>query len=169
MSSDGTHVWVTNLDNTVSEILASTGAVVNTIPVGMFPEGVSSDGTHVWVTNYQDNTVTEILASTGAVVNTIPVGADPVGVSSDGTDVWVTTRRRRRRRCRRSWRRPAPWSTPSPSAAIPGVSSDGTHVWVANLRQRRVGDPGVDRRRGQHHPRRQPLPTVCRRTALTSG
>src|SRR5271166_1771864 len=92
VSSDGTHVWVTNIgvgDDTVSEILASTGAVVNTIPVGMFPEGVSSDGTHVWVTNYGDNTVSEILASTGAVVNTIPVGNDPVAVSSDGTHVWV--------------------------------------------------------------------------------
>ena len=67
-------------DNAVSEILASTGAVVNTIPVGAFPWDVSSDGTHVWVTNENDNTVSEILASTGAVVNTIPVGNNPLGV-----------------------------------------------------------------------------------------
>ena len=30
---------------------ASAAAVVNTIPVGSEPVGVSSDGTHVWVAN----------------------------------------------------------------------------------------------------------------------
>ncbi|MGO9790092.1 MAG: hypothetical protein ACLP8S_11570, partial [Solirubrobacteraceae bacterium] len=89
--------WVANYDgDTVSEIDASTGTVVNTIPVGFGPFGVSSDGTHVWVTNPNDSegcgpdgTVSEIDASTGMVVNTIPVGSCAVGVSSDGTDVWV--------------------------------------------------------------------------------
>jgi len=69
---------------------ASAAAVVNTIPVGSDPEGVSSDGTHVWVANYAGDTVSEIDASTGTVVNTIPVGSLPRGVSSDGTHVWVT-------------------------------------------------------------------------------
>ena len=68
-------------DGTVSEIDASTGTVVKTIPVGSGPYGVSSDGTHVWVTNLTtDDTVSEIDASTGTVVNTIPVGSDPWGV-----------------------------------------------------------------------------------------
>lgn len=54
VSSDGTHVWVTNYGgaesgDTVSEIDASTGTVVKTIKVGTDPFGVSSDGTHVWV------------------------------------------------------------------------------------------------------------------------
>ena len=44
----------------MTEIQASTGAVVNTIPVGTDPYRVSSDGTHVWVTNDADNTVSEI-------------------------------------------------------------------------------------------------------------
>ena len=68
---------------------ASASAVVNTIPVGSDPEGVSSDGTHVWVANDGDGTVSEIDASTGTVVNTITVGSDPDAVSSDGTHVWV--------------------------------------------------------------------------------
>ena len=54
MSSDGTHVWVTNGDGTVSEIDVSSGIVVNTIPVGNAPLGVSSDGTHVWVVNTEN-------------------------------------------------------------------------------------------------------------------
>ena len=37
--------------STVSEIEASSGTVIRTIPVGNHPHGVSSDGTHVWVTN----------------------------------------------------------------------------------------------------------------------
>ncbi len=112
VSSDGTHVWVANsgceafadcnfgVDGTVSEIDASTGTVVNTIPVGSDPVAVSSDGTHVWVTGYNsddDGMVSEIDASTGTVVNTIPVGSSAppgdvfwAGVSSDGTHVWGT-------------------------------------------------------------------------------
>ena len=52
VSSDGTHVWVTNeYEGTVSEIKASSGTVIRTIHVGKEPLGVSSDGTHVWVAN----------------------------------------------------------------------------------------------------------------------
>jgi YVTN family beta-propeller protein len=89
VSSDGTHVWVTDAGG-VSEIEASSGAVIRTIHVGREPGGVSSDGTRVWVTNNFEETVSEIEASSGTVIRTIPVGKDPAGVSSDGTHVWVT-------------------------------------------------------------------------------
>ena len=74
VSSDGTHVWVAN-DNsdTVTELDAATGAVVQTIAVGSEPYGVSSDGTHVWVTNGGSDTVTELDAATGTIVQTITV------------------------------------------------------------------------------------------------
>ena len=139
VSSDGTHVWVTNtndfdLSGTVAEFDASTGALVRTIPVGPNPGSVSSDGTHVWVSSTAifspyNGTVFELDASTGALVRTIPVGTRPGGVSSDGTHVWVAN---------------FGFSTVteidafygSVVATIPvgfgpgGVSSDGTHVWV---------------------------------------
>ena len=133
VSSDGTHVWVTNIyGGTVSEIDASTGTVVNTIPVGRFPGGVSSDGTHVWVANDGGGTVSEIDASTGKVVRKIKVGKDPGDVSSDGTHVWVTnygddtvseidaSTGKVVKTINKVGRRPE------------GVSSHGTHVWVAN-------------------------------------
>ena len=64
MSSDGTHVWVANFgENTVSEIEASSGTVIHTIPVGRNPMVVSSDGTHVWVGNFDEKTVSEIPTS----------------------------------------------------------------------------------------------------------
>ena len=75
VSSDGTHVWVTNTNSvdfsgTVAEFDASTGALVRTIPVGPQPGSVSSDGTHVWVSSTPifspfNGTVIELDASTG--------------------------------------------------------------------------------------------------------
>ena len=139
VSSDGTHVWVTNtVENTVSEIEASSGKVIRTIPVGHWPAGVSSDGTHVWVTNIDEGepeehlpgeaTVTEIEASSGKVIRTIPVGNEPFDVSSDGTHVWVTN-------FEPSTVTEIEASSGKVIRTIPtegvGVSSDGTHVWAA--------------------------------------
>jgi YVTN family beta-propeller protein len=73
VSSDGTHVWVTNeREDTVSEIEASNGTVIHTIHVGSRPVGVSSDGTHVWVTNLEANTVSEIPISYTAAKLPLP-------------------------------------------------------------------------------------------------
>ncbi len=132
ISSDGTHVWVTNVfENTVSEIEASSGTVIRTIKVGSVPAGVSSDGTHVWVTNAKANTVSEIEASSGTVIRTIPVGDHPNAVSADGTDVWVasqagTTIDEIEASSGTVIR------TIKVGKAPTGVSSDGTHVWVTN-------------------------------------
>jgi YVTN family beta-propeller protein len=140
VSSDGTHVWVTNFgEETVSEIDASSGTVIRTIPVGRYPFGVSSDGTHVWVANTSDGTVSEIEASSGTVIRTIPVGSLPYGVSSDGTHVWVTNDGE---------------DTVSEIKASSGtvirtipvgshpydVSSDGTHAWVTNATEDTVSE-----------------------------
>jgi YVTN family beta-propeller protein len=135
VSSDGTHVWVTNLgEGSVSEIEASSGTVIRTIPVGASAFDVSSDGTDVWVTSPSAELVTEIDASSGTVVKTIPVGSRPHGISSDGAHVWLTN--------------PEEDTVTELDAAsamvlrtIPvgsepeGVSADGTHVWVANYAQ----------------------------------
>jgi YVTN family beta-propeller protein len=57
-------VWVANAtDSTVSEIDASTGAIIQTIAVGNSPLAISSDGTDVWVANTDDGTVSEIAVA----------------------------------------------------------------------------------------------------------
>ena len=132
VSSDGTHVWVANgIDNTVTELNASDGSVVQTIGVGVQPRELVSDGTHVWVPNYEDNTVTELNASDGSVVQTIGVGTYPYVVSSDGTHVWVAN----------SGSASVTELNPTDGSVVQtigvgrgpiGVSSDGTHVWTAN-------------------------------------
>ena len=63
MAFDGTNIWVVNVsDNTVSKLLASTGATVGTIPVGSQPVFIAFDGTNMWVSNRQSNTVSKIPA-----------------------------------------------------------------------------------------------------------
>ncbi len=143
VSSDGTHVWVTNRningEGTVNEIEASSGTVIRTIPVGREPWGVSSDGTHVWVTNTLEDTVSEIQASSGTVIRTIPVGFDPLGVSSDGTHVWVTN-------TYEGTVSEIQASSGTVIRTIPvgiepdAVSSDGTHVWVTNFYDNTVSE-----------------------------
>ncbi len=85
-----------NFTSTVTELNASTGAVIQTITLaaGSDPSGISSDGTHVWVTNPGNSTLTELSAATGSIIQTKTIDipafpADPSGVWSDGTHVWV--------------------------------------------------------------------------------
>src|SRR3979490_2578605 len=72
----------------VTKLLASTGAVVGSYPVGP-SYGLAFDGTNIWVTG-TSTTVTNLLASTGTVVGTYSVGNQLSGVAFDGTNIWVT-------------------------------------------------------------------------------
>ncbi|MGA2211571.1 MAG: choice-of-anchor Q domain-containing protein [Acidimicrobiales bacterium] len=144
VSSDGTHVWVANLSgNAVTELDASTGALVNVIEASSDqfnqPFSISSDGAHVWVANSGGNSVTELDASTGALVKVIDGKKDkfdyPVAVSSDGTHVWVAN-------LNGDSVTELDASTGALVKVIDGtkdkfdgpaaIDSDGTHVWVAN-------------------------------------
>ena len=63
---DGMNMWVANQgSNSVTESLASTGAVLGTFPVGSLP--VVFDGADIWVTNFSSNTVTKLRARDGGV------------------------------------------------------------------------------------------------------
>jgi len=88
---DGSNIWVANSgDNSVTKLLASTGAVVGTFSVGSNPANAAFDGTTIWVTNDNVTTVTQLLASTGALAGTYSVGSNPWGVTFDGSNIWVT-------------------------------------------------------------------------------
>jgi YVTN family beta-propeller protein len=99
ISSDGTDVWVTNFDgDAVTELDASTGAVVQTIAVGKHPVGISSDGTDVWVANSHSNTVSEIdIAATpppSPTITKFSPASGPVGtvVTIKGTNLSGATK-----------------------------------------------------------------------------
>jgi YVTN family beta-propeller protein len=64
---------------TVTVFDASSLAVLKTIPVGEYPEGIaaSRDGRRVYVANWFSDTLSIIDAETLAVVGTAAVGAGP--------------------------------------------------------------------------------------------
>ncbi len=117
-------------DNTVTELNASDGSLVQTIPVVDLSRAVSSDGTHVWVTSLE--TVTELNASDGSLVQTILVGIDAQAVFSDGTYVWVANEYRQHGDRAQRLRRLVGQTIPRGQQSH-GVSSEGTHVWVTNF------------------------------------
>lgn len=158
VSSDGTHVWVANDNNTVTELDASTGAVIHFLSGPSYDFGfadglgeagaISSDGIHVWVANPRTNSVTELDAATGALVQVLSGASygfdNPYNLSSDGTHVWVVNMGPDVGGSEGS----GGWVTeidawtgalvqvisdPSYGFVLPlGITSDGTHVWVQN-------------------------------------
>jgi Putative Ig domain len=98
IASDGTHVWVVNSgDNSVEELDASTGDLVQTLSGGNYgfsePDAVVFDGSHIWVANQYPSSLTEIDASTGTWIQTLSTGYDlvfPQAMAFDGTDIWIT-------------------------------------------------------------------------------
>jgi len=84
-------LWVTDFDSdSVTEINASTGAVIQSVSVGSEPIGITTGGGYVWVANYGSNTVTQINQTTGDVVHTITVGFGPSDIAYTGGAAWVT-------------------------------------------------------------------------------
>jgi len=61
MAFDGANIWVTNYyGNSVTKLLASTGAVLGTFNVGTIAQWIAFDGANVWVTNSGSNTVSKL-------------------------------------------------------------------------------------------------------------
>ena len=155
-------------DSTVTELNASTGAVIQTIDVTNSAYGVSSDGTHVWVANsgqYGDR-ARRLDRSRGPDHH---VGISPIGVSSDGTHVWVA-----------NYRDDTVTELNASTGAVvqtiavgngpDAVSSDGTHVWVTNYRGRHGHRARrLDRRGRPDHSAWAPSPMASPPTAPTSG
>ncbi len=166
VSSDGTDVWVANpglafggnnnncstasgatqWNNTISELNATTGALVASIPVGNAyvagvtsgsqPFDISADGTNTWVTLKCQNAVAKVNSSTGAVVGytSLPAGALPQGIVADGTDVWVAESGLAQVQEILASTGAIIGTFALPAGAAPwGVSYDGTHVWISNF------------------------------------
>jgi YVTN family beta-propeller protein len=131
---DGTNIWVTNSgSNNVTELLASTGAVVGTYSVGTSPAGLAFDGTNIWVANSGSNNVTELLASTGALVGTYSVGTGPQGVAFDGTNIWVANAQSQNLTELLASTGTVVGTYPV-NVVCQSLAFDGTNIWVASLR-----------------------------------
>ena len=129
---DGTNIWVANSGgNSVSKLLASTGAVVGTYPVGQNPYAIAFDGTNIWVTNYGSASLTELVASTGSLVATYTGFPYPFGIAFDGTNIWVTNGASDSV-TKLLASTGAVIGTYSVGTYPQGVAFDGTNIWVAN-------------------------------------
>ena len=80
VTPDGSKVYVTNLNNTVSVIATAANAVSATISVGNGPVGVAftPDGSKAYVANQFDHTVSVIATASNSVVATVDVGTSPI-------------------------------------------------------------------------------------------
>ena len=129
---DGTNIWVANYgSNSVTKLLASSGATVGTYTVGSAPYGVAFDGTNIWVVNYSSNSVTKLLASSGATVGTYTVGSSPTGVAFDGTNIWVSNYGSKSL-TKLLASSGATVGTYTVGSSPTRVAFDGTNIWVSN-------------------------------------
>jgi uncharacterized protein (TIGR03437 family) len=129
---DGTNIWTADyLTNSVTKLLASTGATIGNYSVGTGPQGIAFDGTNIWVANNGGGTVTKVLASTGATVGSYTVGANPYDVLFDGANIWVTNNGSSNV-TELLASSGATEGTYSVGSAPEGLAFDGTNIWVAN-------------------------------------
>jgi YVTN family beta-propeller protein len=81
--------WITDTADDLLLHVDQAGRVVDRIPVGRGPGGVTVAAGEIWVANQLDGTVSEVNPTAGAVVATIGVGNGPDAVASGYHSVWV--------------------------------------------------------------------------------
>jgi YVTN family beta-propeller protein len=81
--------WITDSANNLLLQVNPAGQVIDRIPVGRGPAGVTVGGGEVWVANELDGTVSEINPDAGQQVATIPVGIGPNAITFGYGSVWV--------------------------------------------------------------------------------
>lgn len=69
--------------------LDGSGRVVDALPAGTNPNGVTFGGGSLWVANQGDNVVLRVDPNTSAVIERFDVGHSPAAVVSNDSDVWV--------------------------------------------------------------------------------
>lgn len=87
---DGESIWVANsLDNTVSKLRPSDGALLGTFPTGLDPAKMVFDGANIWVACFLSDEVLKFRASDGVIEGTFSTGGHPNGITFDGANIWI--------------------------------------------------------------------------------
>lgn len=93
---DGANMWVTDVGGVSPPgklfKLSSSGAIIQTVDVGIFPQFPVFDGTNIWVPNLNSNDLTVVRASTGVVLATLTGNGlnGPRTAAFDGERILVT-------------------------------------------------------------------------------
>jgi YVTN family beta-propeller protein len=81
--------WITDSADDLLLQVNSAGQVIDRIPVGRGPAGVTVGGGEVWAANELDGTVSEVNPGAGRLVATVPVGIAPDAITFGYGSVWV--------------------------------------------------------------------------------
>jgi len=90
---DGANIWITDNGLGVLLKLNGSGAVLQTVTVGVQPGHAAFDGSNLWVPNYTAATVTVVRASNGSVLQTLTgngLTTTATAAAFDGRRVLVT-------------------------------------------------------------------------------
>ncbi|MGD0279663.1 MAG: YncE family protein [Smithella sp.] len=158
---DGTNMWVVNYTPaTVTEIRASDGVILQTIPVGTSgvsnPRLVAYDNVsnYIWVAVCSDNKVIKIDPATGNIVGDYDVPGFPYAIVFDGTYMWVTQGDLNTvAKIRTS--DGTILATYNAGVAPNGITFDGTYIWITD--QVYTGSPPF------------PMTTVCTVTQIRAS
>ena len=82
-------IWVTDCSDNLLLRIDSAGQVIDRIPVGRGPAGVTVGDGEVWVANELDGTLSEVNPGSGTQVAVIPVGVGPRAIAFGYGSVWV--------------------------------------------------------------------------------
>jgi YVTN family beta-propeller protein len=93
---DGSSVWVTNGEDTVTRVDATTRAVDPPITVGTGPIGVAARNGVVWVANSDDDDVSRLVPGTTGPLAATKVAKAPIGVAVGADGAWVISQDARR-------------------------------------------------------------------------
>jgi hypothetical protein len=130
---DGANIWITDNGTNPGKLfkLDSSGAIIQTVTVGVNPFAPAFDGTNIWVPNLSSDSVTVVRASTGIVLATLTGNglAGPIAAAfdgermlvmnaSDGLSLWKAADL-------------SPLAFVSTGATNPGgICSDGLNFWI---------------------------------------
>jgi hypothetical protein len=136
---DGSNIWITDAINNVPVVgtllkLSSSGAVLQTVTVGVEPVLPVFDGSNIWVPNLASNSISVVRASSGAVLATLTgLPEFPVGTAFDGQRVLVTSQGTPLSVS--LWKAAdltplGSFPLPSTALSLLGAASDGASFWI---------------------------------------
>jgi hypothetical protein len=140
---DGQNMWVTDASTNKLYKLDSSGAILSTTDVGVFPHFPAFDGTNIWVPNFNSNTVTVVRATGGLAGTVLAILSgngllSPYQVAFDGERILATNFNGDSVSL---WKAadftPLGTLSTGPSTRPFGACSDGLNFWIA------LSSPGV--------------------------
>jgi hypothetical protein len=130
---DGANIWVADTGDDMLKKLDSSGAILQSIPMGHFPRFPAFDGTNIWVPNQSDHSVSVVRASIGTVVATLTGNGmfGPLTAAFDGERIIVTNYNGNSVSL---WKAadltPLGSFSTGPNSVPYGVCSDGLNFWI---------------------------------------